>query len=66
MQLEYSHTAAADCAVGVVMESHQAFWMVTQDNKLFNLTTVPPHTDSLVVYTKTKAGLVIEDDPLPL
>ncbi|KAI4899467.1 hypothetical protein NFI96_002896 [Prochilodus magdalenae] len=29
------------------------------------LTTVPPHTDSLGVSTKTKAGLVTEDDPLP-
>ncbi|KAI4889299.1 hypothetical protein NFI96_011095 [Prochilodus magdalenae] len=27
------------------------------------LTTVPPRTDSLVVSTKTKAGLVTEDDP---
>ncbi|KAI4871304.1 hypothetical protein NFI96_005642 [Prochilodus magdalenae] len=27
--------------------------------------TVPPHTDSLGVSTKTKAGLVTEDDPLP-
>ncbi|KAI4873572.1 hypothetical protein NFI96_006024 [Prochilodus magdalenae] len=29
------------------------------------LTTVPPHTDSLGVSTKTKAGLVTEDDPPP-
>ncbi|KAI4875565.1 hypothetical protein NFI96_029665 [Prochilodus magdalenae] len=29
------------------------------------LTTVPPHTDSLGVSTKTKVGLVTEDDPLP-
>ncbi|KAI4894842.1 hypothetical protein NFI96_002918 [Prochilodus magdalenae] len=28
------------------------------------LTTVPPHTDSLGVSTKTKVGLVTEDDPL--
>ncbi|KAI4888034.1 hypothetical protein NFI96_008037 [Prochilodus magdalenae] len=27
--------------------------------------TVPPHTDSLVVSTETKAGLITEDDPLP-
>ncbi|KAI4891846.1 hypothetical protein NFI96_029012, partial [Prochilodus magdalenae] len=29
------------------------------------LTTGPPHRDSLGVSTKTKAGLVTEDDPLP-
>ncbi|KAI4892678.1 hypothetical protein NFI96_003741 [Prochilodus magdalenae] len=40
---------------------------VTHDDKPFIvvLTTVPPHTDSLGVSTKTKAGLVTEDDPLP-
>ncbi|KAI4877232.1 hypothetical protein NFI96_015054, partial [Prochilodus magdalenae] len=55
----------ADGAVGVEVEGHQVFW--TRDNKLFllMLTTVPPHTDSLGVSTKTKAGLVTEDDPLP-
>ncbi|KAI4890310.1 hypothetical protein NFI96_017719 [Prochilodus magdalenae] len=61
--LEYPHTVPADGAVGV--EGHQAFW--TCDNKPFIsvLTTVPPHTDSLGVSTKTKVGLVTEDDPLP-
>ena len=29
------------------------------------LTVVPSYTDLLVVSTKTKAGLVTEDDPLP-
>ncbi|KAI4891842.1 hypothetical protein NFI96_029008 [Prochilodus magdalenae] len=55
----------ADGAVGVEVEGHQAFW--TCDNRPFILvlTTVPPHTDSLGVSTKTKAGLVTEDDPLP-
>ncbi|KAI4888067.1 hypothetical protein NFI96_004849 [Prochilodus magdalenae] len=55
----------ADGAVGVEVEGHQAF--ETCDNKPFILvlTTVPPHTDSLGVSTKTKAGLVTEDDPLP-
>ncbi|KAI4905204.1 hypothetical protein NFI96_011036 [Prochilodus magdalenae] len=55
----------ADGAVGVEVEGHQAFW--TCDHKPFIsvLTTVPPHTDSLGVSTKTKAGLVTEDDPLP-
>ena len=24
---------------------------------------MPPHMDSLVVYTKTKAGLITKDDP---
>ncbi|KAI4872597.1 hypothetical protein NFI96_000984 [Prochilodus magdalenae] len=64
-QLEHPHTVPADGAVGVEVEGHQAFW--TCDNKPFILvlTTVPPHTDSLGVSTKTKAGLVTEDDPLP-
>ncbi|KAI4873699.1 hypothetical protein NFI96_005159 [Prochilodus magdalenae] len=63
--LEHPHTVPADGAVGVEVEGHQAFW--TCDNKPFIsvLTTVPPHTDSLGVSTKTKAGLVTEDDPLP-
>ncbi|KAI4899529.1 hypothetical protein NFI96_024901 [Prochilodus magdalenae] len=62
--LEHPHTVPADGAVGVEVEGHQAFW--TCDNKPFILvlTTVPPHTDSLGVSTKTKAGLVTEDDPL--
>ncbi|KAI4887241.1 hypothetical protein NFI96_027502 [Prochilodus magdalenae] len=65
VQLEHPHTVPADGAVGVEVEGHQAFW--TCDNKPFILvlTTVPPHTDSLGVSTKTKAGLVTEDDPLP-
>ncbi|KAI4879934.1 hypothetical protein NFI96_024539 [Prochilodus magdalenae] len=64
-RLEHPHTVPADGVVGVEVEGHQAFW--TCDNKPFILvlTTVPPHTDSLVVSTKTKAGLVTEDDPLP-
>ncbi|KAI4904996.1 hypothetical protein NFI96_023499, partial [Prochilodus magdalenae] len=55
--LEHPHTVPADGAVGVEVEGHQAFW--TCDNKPSNLvlTTVPPHTDSLGVSTKTKAGL---------
>ncbi|KAI4892166.1 hypothetical protein NFI96_028479 [Prochilodus magdalenae] len=63
--LEHPHTVPADGAVGVEVEGHQVFW--TCDNKpfLLVLTTVPPHTDSLGVSTKTKAGLVTEDDPLP-
>ncbi|KAI4872696.1 hypothetical protein NFI96_008742 [Prochilodus magdalenae] len=63
--LEYPHTVPADGAVGVEVERHQVFW--TCDNKPFIsvLNTVPPHTDSLGVSTKTKAGLVTEDDPLP-
>ncbi|KAI4896329.1 hypothetical protein NFI96_015777 [Prochilodus magdalenae] len=64
MSLEHPHTVPADGAVGVEVEGHQAFWSC---DKLFIsvLTTVPPHTDSLGVSTKTKAGLVTEDDPLP-
>ncbi|KAI4876080.1 hypothetical protein NFI96_005738 [Prochilodus magdalenae] len=64
-QLEHPHTVPADGAVGVEVEGHQVFW--TCDDKPFIsvLTTVPPHTGSLGVSTKTKAGLVTEDDPLP-
>ncbi|KAI4902708.1 hypothetical protein NFI96_007506 [Prochilodus magdalenae] len=64
-KLQHPHTVPADGAVGVEVEEHQAFW--TCDNRPFILvlTTVPPHTDSLGVSTKTKAGLVTEDDPLP-
>ncbi|KAI4874580.1 hypothetical protein NFI96_034491 [Prochilodus magdalenae] len=58
--LEHPHTVPADGAVGVEVEGHQAFWTL-----ISVLTTVPPHTDSLGVSTKTKAGLVTEDDPLP-
>ncbi|KAI4888788.1 hypothetical protein NFI96_028294 [Prochilodus magdalenae] len=55
--LEHPHTVPADGAVGVEVERHQVFW--TCDDKPFIsvLTTVPPHTDSLGVPTKTKAGL---------
>ncbi|KAI4874998.1 hypothetical protein NFI96_003222 [Prochilodus magdalenae] len=65
LQLEHPHTVPADGAVGVEVEGHQVFW--TCDNRPFILVlnTVPPHTDSLGVSTKTKAGLVTEDDPLP-
>ncbi|KAI4873598.1 hypothetical protein NFI96_001402 [Prochilodus magdalenae] len=40
---------------------------VARENKplMLVLTTVPTHPDSLVDSTKTKAGLVTEDDPLP-
>ncbi|KAI4900237.1 hypothetical protein NFI96_007156, partial [Prochilodus magdalenae] len=64
-ELQHPHTVPADGAVGVEVEGHQVFW--TCDNRPFILvlTTVPPHTDSLGVSTKTKAGLVTEDDPLP-
>ncbi|KAI4884172.1 hypothetical protein NFI96_008748, partial [Prochilodus magdalenae] len=57
--LEHPHTVPADGAVGVEVEGHQA------KLSILVLTTVPPHTDSLGVSTKTKAGLVTEDDPLP-
>ncbi|KAI4895588.1 hypothetical protein NFI96_000899 [Prochilodus magdalenae] len=61
-QLEHPHTVPADGAVGVEVEGHQVFW--TCDNKPFILvlTTVPPHTDSLGVSTKTKAGLKESED----
>ncbi|KAI4874816.1 hypothetical protein NFI96_005353 [Prochilodus magdalenae] len=61
--LEHPHTVPADGAVGV--EGHQAFWTCDDKPFILVLTTVPPHTDSLGVSTKTKAGLVTEDDPLP-
>ena len=65
MQLEHPHTVPADGAVGVEVEGHQAFWTCDDKPFILVLTTVPPHTDSLGVSTKTKAGLVTEDDPLP-
>ncbi|KAI4883865.1 hypothetical protein NFI96_020329, partial [Prochilodus magdalenae] len=60
-------TVPADGAVGVEVEGHQVFWTCELDAgpSILVLTTVPPHTDSLGVSTKTKAGLVTEDDPLP-
>ncbi|KAI4871486.1 hypothetical protein NFI96_003379 [Prochilodus magdalenae] len=64
-QLEHPHTVPADGAVGVEVEGHQAFWTCDGTPFISVLTTVPPHTDSLGVSTKTKAGLVTEDDPLP-
>ncbi|KAI4873383.1 hypothetical protein NFI96_006609 [Prochilodus magdalenae] len=57
MQLEHPHTVPADGAVGVEVEGHQAFWMCDDKPSILVLTTVPPHTDSLGVSTKTKAGL---------
>ncbi|KAI4895457.1 hypothetical protein NFI96_025753, partial [Prochilodus magdalenae] len=63
--LEHPHTVPADGAVGVEVEGHQAFWTCDTKPSILVLTTVPPHTDSLGVSTKTKAGLVTEDDPLP-
>ncbi|KAI4890587.1 hypothetical protein NFI96_003542 [Prochilodus magdalenae] len=65
IQLEHPHTVPADGAVGVEVEGHQAFWRRDGKPFILVLTTVPPHTDSLGVSTKTKAGLVTEDDPLP-
>ncbi|KAI4881264.1 hypothetical protein NFI96_010204 [Prochilodus magdalenae] len=64
-QLQHPHTVPADGAVGVEVEGHQAFWTCDSTPSILVLTTVPPHTDSLGVSTKTKAGLVTEDDPLP-
>ncbi|KAI4888544.1 hypothetical protein NFI96_004044 [Prochilodus magdalenae] len=63
--LEHPHTVPADGAVGVEVEGHQVFWTCDTKPFILVLTTVPPHTDSLGVSTKTKAGLVTEDDPLP-
>ncbi|KAI4872531.1 hypothetical protein NFI96_016761 [Prochilodus magdalenae] len=63
--LEHPHTVPADGAVEVEVEGHQAFWTCANKPSILVLTTVPPHTDSLGVSTKTKAGLVTEDDPLP-
>ncbi|KAI4899469.1 hypothetical protein NFI96_002898 [Prochilodus magdalenae] len=57
--------APADGAVGVEVEGHQAFWTCDDRPFISVLNTVPPHTDSLGVSTKTKARLVTEDDPLP-
>ncbi|KAI4872488.1 hypothetical protein NFI96_009342 [Prochilodus magdalenae] len=64
-ELEHPHTVPADGAVGVEVEGHQVFWTCDYRPFILVLTTVPPHTDSLGVSTKTKAGLVTEDDPLP-
>ncbi|KAI4905018.1 hypothetical protein NFI96_020173, partial [Prochilodus magdalenae] len=63
--LEHPHTVPADGAVGVEVEGHQVFWTCDHKPSILVLTTVPPHTGSLGVSTKTKAGLVTEDDPLP-
>ncbi|KAI4879946.1 hypothetical protein NFI96_012087 [Prochilodus magdalenae] len=63
--LEHPHTVPADGAVGLEVEGHQVFWMCGSKSFILVLTTVPPHTDSLGVSTKTKAGLDTEDDPLP-
>ncbi|KAI4891841.1 hypothetical protein NFI96_029007, partial [Prochilodus magdalenae] len=57
-KLEHPHTVPADGAVGVEVERHQAFWTCDSKPFILVLTTVPPHTDSLGVSTKTKAGLV--------
>ncbi|KAI4879496.1 hypothetical protein NFI96_002101 [Prochilodus magdalenae] len=64
-QLEHPHTVPADGAVGVEVEGNQAFWTCDSKPLILVLTTVPPHMGSLGVSTKTKAGLVTEDDPLP-
>ncbi|KAI4896274.1 hypothetical protein NFI96_003665 [Prochilodus magdalenae] len=63
--LEHPHTVPADGAVVVEVEGHRVFWTCDDTPFILVLTTVPPHTDSLGVSTKTKAGLVTEDDPLP-
>ncbi|KAI4878353.1 hypothetical protein NFI96_033704 [Prochilodus magdalenae] len=54
----------ADGAVGVEVEGHQAFWTCDYKPSISVLTTVPPHTDSLGVSTKTKAGLVCHSESL--
>ncbi|KAI4893866.1 hypothetical protein NFI96_015019 [Prochilodus magdalenae] len=56
-KLEHPHTVPADGAVGVEVEGHQVFWTCDYKPFISVLTTVPPHTDSLGVSTKTKAGL---------
>ncbi|KAI4897230.1 hypothetical protein NFI96_022229 [Prochilodus magdalenae] len=56
-ELEHPYTVPADGAVGVEVEGHQAFWTCDDRPSISVLTTVPPHTDSLGVSTKTKAGL---------
>ncbi|KAI4879159.1 hypothetical protein NFI96_003232 [Prochilodus magdalenae] len=60
-QLEHPHTVPADGAVGVVVEGHQVFWTCGNKPFISVLTTVPPHTDSLGVSTKTKSGLTVDD-----
>ncbi|KAI4882384.1 hypothetical protein NFI96_008983, partial [Prochilodus magdalenae] len=50
----------ADAAVEV--EGHQAFWTCDSKPFILVLTTVLPQMESLVVSTKTKAGLVTEDE----
>ncbi|KAI4874081.1 hypothetical protein NFI96_020782, partial [Prochilodus magdalenae] len=55
--LEHPHTVPADGAVGVEVKGHQVFWTCDDKPFILVLTTVPPHTDSLGVSTKTKAGL---------
>ncbi|KAI4891884.1 hypothetical protein NFI96_023859, partial [Prochilodus magdalenae] len=57
IKLEHPHTVPADGAVGVEVEGHQAFWTCDYTPLILVLTTVPPHTGSLGVSTKTKAGL---------
>ncbi|KAI4897702.1 hypothetical protein NFI96_000844 [Prochilodus magdalenae] len=64
-KLEHPHTAPAGGAVGVEVEGHQVFWTCDNQPFILVLTTAPPHTGQLGVSTKTKAGLVTEDDPLP-
>ncbi|KAI4873130.1 hypothetical protein NFI96_030509 [Prochilodus magdalenae] len=60
----YQNYILRDGAVGWRWR-HQVFWTCHNRPFILVLTTVPPHTDSLGVSTKTKAGLVTEDDPLP-
>ncbi|KAI4901123.1 hypothetical protein NFI96_023725 [Prochilodus magdalenae] len=66
LELEHPHTVPADGAVGVEVEGHQVFWTCDDKPLISVLTTVPPHTDSLGVSTKTKAGLrACSISPLP-
>ncbi|KAI4888711.1 hypothetical protein NFI96_006763 [Prochilodus magdalenae] len=61
--LEHPYTVPADGAVGVEVEGHQAFWTCDRRPFILVLTTVSPHTDSLGVSTKTKAGLFSPGPP---
>ncbi|KAI4891462.1 hypothetical protein NFI96_012354 [Prochilodus magdalenae] len=63
-ELEHPHTVPADGAVGVEVEGHQAFWLCENKPFISMLTTVPPHTDSLGISTKTKAALCRENQRL--
>ncbi|KAI4902806.1 hypothetical protein NFI96_007461, partial [Prochilodus magdalenae] len=55
--LEHPHTVPAEGAVGVDVEGHQVFWTCDDKPSILVLTTVPPHTNSLGVSTKTLKSL---------